>query len=453
MKIQWISELSTDQVRISPKSLRENQIIPSKMKFHFGAWDCEINIDIDPRFSDDVIGLPQAWREKFTFPDALTYQLLVEDNNLHLGPLIALISFSKHDKITADNLNHHLDYFLQFGTGMLIICAVDGIDTKKKLIKGYYYYTDGTVNNWKTGVFPYPDAVYNRTKVSKEIFDDLSQMTNNRIFNSFSNGSFNKWELWQRLTPVPELQNHLPHTIPLTNIQSLNGMIDLHGFVYLKPSGSTLSKGIIKVCRTKNKNGYVLLYPNRKKGGKGTIQHILVDRKKIRRWIQRLNRKKYIVQQAISMKKYEQMPIDFRVIMQKNKNNKWGCTGIFSKYGKKGSIITNFSTSGRLLSGAESLQLAFQMNEQQAQNKLNKLAYLSHLICRTFDKYGLYGDLGIDLVVDEFERVWILEVNTLDTYHRFPLHLNNKQLYEQVIKNPLEYAKFLSGFRRSTQIL
>lgn len=88
------------------------------------------------------------------------------------------------------------------------------------------------------------------------------------------------------------------------------------------------------------------------------------------------------------------------------------------------------------------------MNEDQVQKKLDELTLLSHLICRTFDQYGLYGDVGIDLMVDQKGKVWVLEVNTLDTYHRFPLRVREIDLYKKVIKTPLAYARFLAGFTK-----
>lgn len=446
MKIHWMTGLANNQVCLSPRTISEFQMGPGKMMLHFGTWLQEINFIVSTQLSDGVLGLPINLKEIFTIPEHISFDLYKNGTDFHLGPLVALIAFAKHEEITINKLNNHRDYSHQFGKGLLFICAADGIDTKKKTIKGYYYSPDDSPNCWKIGVFPYPDAIYNRAKMTREIFDELASVTNNRIFNSFTNGSFNKWELWKRLSPVRELLVHLPHTIPLTNRKRLNHMLERYGCVYLKPAGGTLSKGIIKVQKTKDQKGYILFYPNRKKYGKGTNQKVLVNPKKINTWLRKMREKEYLVQQAISMKKYEQMPIDFRVIMQKDNENKWSCTGIFSKYGKKGSIITNFSRSGFLLSGLDSFRLAFAMNEMQAQTKIDELTDLSYQICTTFDKYGQYGDIGIDLMVDQHEKVWILEVNTLDTYHRFPLHQGNRELYEKVIKNPLDYAKFLAGF-------
>jgi YheC/D like ATP-grasp len=446
MKIQWMTGLANEQVCLSPRTLSEYQMVPGRMNLHFGTWNRIVNLIISDHLTDGVMGLPENWKESFTIPDHVPYEFYKNDTDLHLGPLVALIAFSKHDDITIKKLNDHLDYFLYFGEGLLFICAADGIDTEKKTIKGYYYSREDKSNCWKTGMFPYPGAAYNRTKINKYIFDDLALVMDNCIFNSFSNGSFNKWELWKHLSPDPKLQAHLPDTMPLTNLTLLNMMLDRHDCVYLKSAGGTLSEGMMKVYRMRGRDGYLVLHPNDKKGGNGTNRKVLVDPNRINRWVQWMKQKEYIVQQAISMKIYKEMPIDFRVIMQKNKHNEWECTGIFSKYGKKGSITTLFERSGFLLSGTDSFRLAFEMNESQAQNKIDELTNLSHQICKTFDKYGHYADVGIDLMVDQNEKVWILEVNTLDTYHGFPLHLNNRELYEKVIKNPLEYAKFLAGF-------
>jgi hypothetical protein len=452
MKIQWLVGLRKDQISVSPGTLSEFQMVPGRVKLYFGAWNREVNVMCSLNLPDGVMGIPENWKDYFTLPDDVHYECYKDGFGLHLGPLVALIAFSKHEDITRSKLNSYREYFLQYGDGLLFICAADGIDTEKKMIKGYYYSTSGKFNVWKEGIFPYPGSAYNRTVLKKEVFDDLDVVMDNHIFNSFSNGSFNKWELWNRLSLNPTLKAHLPHTSLLTDLHSLDEMLDRNSCVYLKPVGGTLSMGIRKVCKRSDGDGYLLYYPNRQKEGNGTNQEILVDPIKIDRWLKRLQQLKYIVQQEITMKRYDERPIDFRVIMQKNRNNEWGCTGIFGKFGKKGSIITNFTKSGFLLSGKESFRVAFEMNEQQASKKIEELTQISHLICKTFDQYGLYGDVGIDLMVDQNGKVWILEVNTLDTNHRFPLRIKDTELYKQVVKNPLEFAKFLAGFTRDSKM-
>lgn len=84
------------------------------------------------------------------------------------------------------------------------------------------------------------------------------------------------------------------------------------------------------------------------------------------------------------------------------------------------------------------------MNEEEATRKIEELKHVAFRICQVFD--GNYGYLGMDLMVDHEEKVWILEVNTLDTYHRFPLHIEDRALYKKVVTSPFRNAKYLSGF-------
>lgn len=450
MYIEWIVGKESNHIYLSSKTIEEYEIDPKQISFHFGAWKQEVQIIVGEGLKQRSIGLPEAWKQKFTIPDTIPYELYKKGNDLHLGPVIAFIVFSKEKDITLKRLNRYRSYFHHYLKikGLLYLCAGDKIDTDTKRIDGYYFdpHAHDKSNRWKVGTFPYPRSAYNRTSLRKTVFDDLFSEMGDRIFNSYSNGSFNKWELWQRLSPDPLLRSHLPHTVPLSSLHTLDEMINKYDSVYLKPAGGTLSKGIIKARR--DGEGYCLIYPNRKKRGEGTVNKCIGPSGELATWILTLKEKEYLVQQAIAMKKYKDMPIDFRVIMQKNGKGQWKCTGIFGKFGKQGSIITNFTQSGFVLSGIDSFQLAFHMNKQEAQHKTQELKDISYQICSIFNKYGNYGDVGIDLMVDGQQKIWILEVNTLDTNHRFPLHTKNKKLYKRVVSTPLKYAKYLTGFTK-----
>lgn len=450
MYIEWIVGKESNHIYLSSKTTEEYGIVSKQMIFHFGAWKQEVQIIIWEGLKQGRIGLPEAWKQKFTIPDTIPFELYREGDELHLGPVIALIVFSKKREMTLRKMNRYRHYFHHYRKikGLLYLCASDEIDTELKLIHGYYFdpHAQDKSNPWKVGTFPYPGAAYNRTPMRKTVFDDLFSVMGDRIFNSYSNGSFNKWELWQRLSPHPRLRSHLPHTVPLSSRHILDEMINRYGSVYLKPAGGTLSKGIIKARR--DGKSYCFIYPNRKKRGTGTINELIGTSGELDSWILTLKEKEYLAQQAITMKKYKDMPIDFRVIMQKNGKGYWKCTSIFGKFGKQGSIITNFTKSGFVRSGIDSFRLAFHMNKHEALLKTKELKDISYQICSLFDKYGNYGDVGIDLMVDVDQKVWILEVNTLDTYHRFPLHTKNKKLYRKVVSTPLTYAKYLTGFTK-----
>ncbi|MEW9671608.1 YheC/YheD family protein [Ammoniphilus sp. 3BR4] len=444
MQIEWIPG---NRIVMNSQTIKEYGIAPGRVIFHFGSWVQQADIRRNEDFAPHTIGLLKDWKKRFSIPDHLPYKMYSLKNRIHLGPVIALIVFSEHKKINAEQLDDFRGYFTRYSkiNGLLYLCASDGIDTKRQAIKGYYFdpHAPKGATPWKEGTFPYPGAAYNRTRLSRRIFDHLSSRMAGRIFNSYSNGSFSKWELWMRLSPFPELRSHLPYTIPVKQVKDLDESLKKYGAVYLKPTRGTLSKGIRKVKRSRN--GYLVEYPNRE-GKKPIIKRRIGEPTEISNWLRELKSREYLIQQAINMKRYKKMPIDFRVIMQKNGRNKWQCTGTFGKFGKKGSIITNFSRSGFVRPGIAALQLAFGMNDQEAMLKMKKLQAISFRICRIFDQYGNYGDLGIDLMIDKNGKIWILEVNTLDTYHQFPLHIDDKALYLKVVTTPLNYAKYLTGF-------
>lgn len=445
MYIQWVTDHMGNQVHLSSQTANKHNISSGLITFQFGSFKQDVQVQISSDFSEDCIGLPQHWARHLTIPDTLPYEIKKAGNILKLGPVIALIVFSKLNEITPSKLNSYLRYFDEYAkiNGLIFLCAWNAINTEKKQITGYYFDPNADSGHWKIGTFPYPDSAYNRTAMPKAVFYDLLDVTGERIFNSFSNGSFNKWELWERLSPVEELSHHLPFTEQLTALLSLDAILEAYQSIYLKPSGGTLSKGIMKVEKTPS--GYLVTYPTRKKS-EGPIQEHLEDAQSIEQWFKKLKSKKYLAQQAISMNRYKNKPIDFRVIMQKNEAGQWECSGIFGKFGKSGNIITNFTRNGFIRSGKDTFQIAFNMNEQEALTKIEELKKIAFRICQVFDEYGNYGDLGIDLMVDHEWKVWILEVNTLDTYHRFPLHMDDEELYKKVVTSPFRYAKYLAGF-------
>lgn len=447
MKIVWSTG---SRIYVDKQTAEALALVPGRISLHFGAWYEYAALEINQEFPRGTIGLPQQWRTRFTIPSHLPYELYRKGSELHVGPVLALFAFQEQRRMTPERMNLFRGYFNNYGAawGLLYLCAVDGIDARGKTIQGYYYDPDPEKASmpWVAGTFPYPGAAYNRTVMSRGVFDELMRTMGNRLFNSYSTGSFNKWELWNRLSPDERLSEHLPSTAQVMGEDDLNGMLDKCRAVYLKPAGGTLSEGVMKVKRTGS--GYRVLHPNREKGGAATIERLIEGPEIVKEWVRTLKNKDYIVQQAIAMKKYKKMPIDFRVMMQKNGSDEWQCSGIFGRFGKRRSIITNFIRSGCLRSGMDSLVKAFGMSKRRAELKLSEMKSIALHICKVFDQYGNYGDVGIDLMIDKHHKVWILEVNTLDTYHQFPLHLKDREHYLRVVAAPFAYAKYLSGFVR-----
>ncbi|EEG78875.1 YheC/YheD family endospore coat-associated protein [Dethiobacter alkaliphilus] len=438
MKIVSQSKLKRTQIMLSPDVFKESDVLPRKVIFHFGQWKKEVNIVLEPTLAPYQIGLSEHLLQEYTLPDCYDYDMQWDGRNLKIGPVIAFLTIHSTEKLE-QKLDIFEGYFAAYPhfQGLIYICAIDGIDTKEKKIDGFYYDpTHGAENKWKKGTFPYPGAMYRKTGFSARLYDQIINELGDKLFNTYF---FNKWELWAWLSPNEDCEKYLPHTRRVTGFQDIKEMLDLYGEVYLKKVNSHKAKGIIKVVRTGTE--YSFIYRLR-----GTKKY--TDPEQIEHFINEINQKKdYLVQQAIPVKTHEERHFDFRVIMQKNRLGKWVCSGNIARFGKKDSIATNFLLAGYALSGNEALKTVFKYNERDAFIKEQEIIQACTLICEKLDLCcGNYGDLGVDVIVDENQKVWVLEVNKLQD-HKYPVYaLNDEQMYYKVTTTLFEYAAFLAGF-------
>lgn len=440
MRIQWIADESLDQIVFSKETFKECEILPQRFIFHFGAWKKEVAVKYEDHFPVNAIGLSNSLSNFFDIPQHLPYEISLKGRNLYLGPVIAFITVTNKKNLTIEKLNKSKPYFADYHNikGLIYICAVNGIDVTSKTIEGFYYDPNSPDDcPWKPGRFPYPSALYRKVAVIEpQIYDSLITTIGDRIFNGYL---FNKEELWEWLSPYPALRAHLPHTKKLTSLADLDEMLSLYGTVYLKQVDSYKARGIIKADRTLE--GYHFTY--RLKGTK-----IKESTEEAAQFITELTlESNYLIQQAISTTRYDDRTFDFRVIIQKNLDRQWTCPGIIARFGKKGSIATNFLLAGFALPCNEALKLAFKMNDRQAFLKEQEIIEICKKACESLEQCGgHYGDLGVDVIVDSNLKIWILEINKLHD-HKYPLYaLKDNQLYLKVVTTPFYYAKSLAKF-------
>jgi hypothetical protein len=409
---------------------------PAILQLHFGVWQHEVKAQFNDHLRQDTIGLPAYYKTLVTIPDGLPYEMYVDGTNLHLGPVIAFLVDNK--ELTPKLLDKYRGYFLNYNSikGLIYMCSVNGINPKKKTVQGYYYnpQSEGGGDPWIKGNFPYPGAIYRRTRVNKnKLYDDLIVSAERKIFNPYY---LNKWELWQSLYSNPLVQDQLPRTKLLDSVQSLKEMLTLYGSVYLKPINGSLGIGIGKLERTPK--GYVFI--NRYKA-----KTFISNENKAWAFLKRMRKnKRYLIQQAVALT-FQNKNVDFRVIMQKDGSQNWTCSGIIGRYGRDGRIYTNDVSSIAL--GKDTLQTIFQLNDQEATQKEEEIISICTKACKIIEnKYGSFGDVGIDISVDPNLKVWILEVNSCHR-HNVPFYLNeNTQMHSRVLTRPFEYAKSLAGF-------
>ena len=212
---------------------------------------------------------------------------------------------------------------------------------------------------------------------------------------------FSKWKKTRILQQTP-MKRYIPETAVYT-MKSLEDMLSRHKMVYVKPDTGTHGKGVMRV-KIRNDGSYELR--------ERISTHTFYTIERLHADIQdRAGKRKYLVQQGIHMVTHKGRKFDFRVLVQKNLNNKWEAMAILGRKAAANKVVTNVSNGGKMeslttlmnphLSESSIRQLRVEMNQMG----LSVGKHLSH-------SYSGLKELGLDIAIDKNMRPWILEVNT-----------------------------------------
>lgn len=95
----------------------------------------------------------------------------------------------------------------------------------------------------------------------------------------------------------------------------------------------------------------------------------------------------------------------------------------------------------------EVLQKVYGLSSSEVSEKEKEIIKICKEACLLIEQaYGNYGDLGIDVVIDQKLKVWVLEINKLHQHTLAEYLAKDLDMYNRVVTKPLEYAKALAGF-------
>ncbi|WP_286230712.1 YheC/YheD family protein [Neobacillus mesonae] len=436
--IKILHKTEPNTIEISTKLAENYDINCAKLIVRIGAWIRELNVNINDELPEDTIGLPEQLKQSFTLPEELSYEIVIKDRYLTIGPIIAFVAFRGKSSMSPRKMELFRLRFADYQKikGLVFICAANGIEPSTKTIEGYYYNPNGKdrESRWIYGVFPYPNAVYKRKPVSGFRYNDLISSIGNRVINSFF---FIKDDIAKMCQRDQKFQQYFPYTEMLQDEEQLNSLITKHQFVYLKPANGCQGIGIYKV--TVDGQGNFQFINRRRK------MFTLAAGQQLKNFIDKCKRKNYIIQQGIESGA-DHKQVDFRVYAQKDQKGQWVCQGMIARVGKKGAVVTNLYFTEKLLPGLKAIETTFKVDHKTAEEIQANIYKQCIGVCEEIDKrFGNYGDVAIDVMVDKNHRVWILEINK-DFGYQSLVKLKNRPLLRTLYTTPFEYAKMLAGF-------
>ncbi|MEI4605765.1 YheC/YheD family protein [Bacillus cereus] len=295
------------------------------------------------------------------------------------------------------------------------------IKTEKILGKVYEY------GKWIEKEYSFPDVIYNASnRVSdknQQVFDYLYD----RIpFTSYSVG--NKLSVYDRIKKAEKFKQHLIPFYGLTDDNILFDMINRYEKVIIKPISGNKGKGIIFI----EKNG---MHYN----VNASMQVTTMNKKQLLSFVSyKIQEKGYIVQQFISCQMRSGNVYDFRLHVQRNGEGDWVITSIYPRIGPLGSIVSNMGSGGYSTYLDIFLKTEFDKDWYNIQRYLEQFAINFSNHFNSLYKDVLFDELGIDVGIDNNQKLWLFEVNWR------PGVPNIFNLELDVARNLIHYARYLA---------
>ncbi len=238
-----------------------------------------------------------------------------------------------------------------------------------------------------------------------------------------------------------ELSSGIPPTEASDSWEQIKVFIDMHSKVILKPIDLSRGRGI---CIIEKQGSDYKVFDYRHK----YPSEMILNGDEELEWFFQINPlfyNKYMIQKYIQLAQIDNSRFDIRVVMQKNEEKFWQCTGIECRVSSFGSHITNISRGGYALELDEALRLAYK-SEDDIKQLTEKIHEYCLKFCKHMEKMGKhFAEFGIDIALDEDKNLWLIEANVFPSFKGFKkLDYNT---YLTIRHSPLLYALSLTEFK------
>lgn len=385
-------------------------------------------------------------KKAFGIPTYQKYQLLLKEDTITIGPTIGLLLGTKPENYTpefmTENYADRIGIYPRIG-GMIVAYSTVAVDWERQTVKGLMYHE--AKQAWLPIVTTIPDVTYRRHILQPNFraFRRNLVKNNGKLFNSIR---LSKWRVHQFFKKNPLMCRYLPETILLESYAQFMEFINRYPKVILKPKCGSRGNGIVVIERTvKNSEEKFIFTDYRHK--KTTRKHSLISQKTLRSFLEKLSifeSKKYICQRFIDLATKNGSPFDIRVLLQKDSDKKWHCSGIECRVASPNKEITNLAAGGTAMSFEEAV------NFVEPPVNFNELYTAINHACNDFcfwidrHKNQHYAEFGIDVGLDKYGNIWLIEANFRPGYKGFKTL--DYDLYMEIGYRPLRYATAIQGF-------
>ncbi|KAA0547505.1 YheC/YheD family protein [Bacillus sp. BGMRC 2118] len=257
---------------------------------------------------------------------------------------------------------------------------------------------------------PWPHVVHNRIHSRKrELSKGYQQFTaylKEKHIPFFNDHFLNKWESHQHLVQQEHLLPYLPQTELLLNYSTLDTFLQQHKSVYIKPIHGSQGRKIFRI--EDNEGEYILDYTT----FTGDIEKSYESTYELFKAIRPRLKGAFIVQQGISLLRYENRVLDFRFLCHMNSLSEWKVTSSVARISSPKEFVSNIARGGEIRKVPTILRELLEPKQAMTVGKMLHELALEIASSIGQSEEGLFGEFGIDLALDENGKPWIIEINT-----------------------------------------
>jgi YheC/D like ATP-grasp len=440
-------------IRVHPSSSQLlNATEGRRYRCFFGWHSAEAVLFLDPAVPANTVWLSDGLSRQVMLnvsSDLVSAEMTT--SGLHIGPTIGILCNPKWDSKKKQLKNTKqlpgLQKMVEAGArlgALVYLFRIQDVDFAKEQVKGYVL----EAGQWTVLDLPLPDAIYDQV-ISRKVERDpkyleqrvrLSKIYAHRIFND---GFFDKWQVHEWLTGDRRTRPYVPQTVKYTKGTDIVQFLKQHAMIFLKPVHGSLGLGIIRIARYPDG---ALTYEVKQQTGKSTGRVSTLE-SVVEAVRPRLRSRPYLIQEGISLATYHNRPFDVRIVLQRDGRGEWRRTKMFARVAQPGDFTSNLSSGGEALLVDTVLKELYASEDKRIRCR-RLIRKVSSLVTEVIEEQSgkMFGELGIDVGLDDKGHVWIIEVNS-KPWKSPTTEKGRQEIVDLAFSRPMEYAFRLANMK------
>lgn len=404
-------------------------------KIRFGAKTYQSIVEISDELPLNGASLSEDILDMLNIPQHCSLEIKQHGNEIQIGPFIGLLAgyYQSSIKKYLEQLRDYVFLYHEI-KGAILVFSLDHVDKINHTAKGYLY--NPRTKQWEEGTYPYPSAIFVMTSsVSSAWIQHFKSVIGDVIFNDFF---LSRLSIHKKLANSIGVKCYLPDTILYGSPQDLYYFLKKFPNLTVKPLNNA-NRSVIRVY-LKNSNSLVIsnLRTLETKSFKFNSRDQAYSIFK-----QYFKDGEYLIQESIDVTGYRTMSI--RIITVKDQTGQWKAMGLFTRGDQSG------ENEGKLMPlvkfQKEMVSDFLQQSDLYASLTYQELTHIAIDTVKEIESMGVhFANAAVDIIIGELGDIWISEIDYFNPSHEIALVAGYPNLYYEILKTNMLYAKKLAGF-------